>query len=521
MCWCASETDRDNCTSLPLRHYKLEAEIALMTWRVNWTDVKLAGGRLRGSAASLAVGGRRASAVTALSDEATSLAGERQQFAPVGFYKGCKVTIKRLERGRVELTRPLLLELKRMKDLEHEHVARFYGACLEQPHASLLTEYCPRGSLQDLLDNDALRLDWMFRVSLLADVVRGMHHLHSSELRSHGALKSSNCVVDSRFVLKITDFGVRELRAVERDRTAHAYWTCRLWTAPELLRAARPPPAGSQKGDVYSFGVILHEVVARRGAYWLGEGAEGTLGPREVVAGVVRGGLRPLVPSPRAPEQERAADLMRRCWAEEPAERPDFAHLKSAVRRLHAARDAGNILDNLLSRMEQYATDLESQVQERTADYLEEKRKCEELLYQLLPRQVAEALVGGRAVVAETFAEVTIYFSDIVGFTALSAASTPMQVVDLLNDLYTCFDSIVGNYDVYKVETIGDAYMVVSGLPERNETRHASEVARMALALLDAVSRFRIRHRPHDQLRLRIGLHSGTCITYYYENTKQ
>lgn len=60
-----------------------------------------------------------------------------------------------------------------------------------------------------------------------------------------------------------------------------------------------------------------------------------------------------------------------------------------------------------------------------------------------------------------------------------------------------------------QVETIGDAYMVVSGLPVRNGRLHAREVARMALALLDAVRSFRIRHRPHEQLRLRIGIHTG------------
>lgn len=100
------------------------------------------------------------------------MCGERQQFAPWAFYKGCKVAVRRMKVQRVELTRPLLLELKRMKDLEHDHLARFYGACVDPPHCALFTEYCPKGSLQDILENDAMKLDWMFKVSLMHDIVR-------------------------------------------------------------------------------------------------------------------------------------------------------------------------------------------------------------------------------------------------------------------------------------------------------------------------------------------------------------
>lgn len=64
---------------------------------------------------------------------------------------------------------------------------------------------------------------------------------------------------------------------------------------------------------------------------------------------------------------------------------------------------------------------------------------------------------------------------------------------------------------LFQVETIGDSYMVASGLPMRNGLRHAAEIARMSLALLDAVKSFTIRHKPHEQLSLRIGIHTGPC----------
>ncbi|XP_024887373.1 atrial natriuretic peptide receptor 1-like isoform X1 [Temnothorax curvispinosus] len=502
------------------RRFKLEAEIASMTWKVHWDDVIVipSAKTIRGSMYSLIAKGFRGSQMTIYSEDNASLPDgvDRNDNVPTGFYKNSKVAIKLIPRNKVEISRPLLLELKRMKDLQHDHLVRFYGACLEPPHCCLLTEYCPKGSLQDILENEQLKLDRVFRGSLIHDIVRGMAYLHASEVKSHGNLKSSNCVVDSRFVLKIADFGLHELRRSadgdeDSDQNSYAYWRKQLWTAPELLRMEIRLPEGTQKGDVYSFAIIVHEIVMRQGPFYLGDNNE--LSPKEIVEGVRRGGSSPLRPViDEASVEEEVATLMRRCWAQDSADRPDFPALKQTIRKINKDYESSNILDNLLSRMEQYATNLETLVEERTADYLEEKRKCEELLYQLLPKSVASQLILGQSVIAETYDQVTIYFSDIVGFTSLSAESTPLQVVDLLNDLYTCFDSIIENFDVYKVETIGDAYMVVSGLPERNGMNHAREIARMSLALRDTVLTFSIRHRPHEQLKLRIGMHSGPCV---------
>lgn len=72
----------------------------------------------------------------------------------------------------------------------------------------MVFEHCSRGSLQDVLVMDEIKLDWSFRLSLLTDLVRGMKYLHSSPLRVHGALSSRNCVVDARWVLKVTDYGL-------------------------------------------------------------------------------------------------------------------------------------------------------------------------------------------------------------------------------------------------------------------------------------------------------------------------
>lgn len=139
----------------------------------------------------------------------------------------------------------------------------------------------------------------------------------------------------------------------------------------------------------------------------------------------------------------------------------------------------------------------------------EEKQRADSLLYQMLPYLVAEQLKGGQSVTAEQFESVTVFFSDIVDFTQICANISPMEVTQMLNRLYGIFDNHIDKYDVYKVETIGDAYMVVSGLPEKNGHRHVTEIALMALHLVELMESLRFGSDGERDLCVRIGIHTG------------
>ncbi|XP_072021369.1 atrial natriuretic peptide receptor 1-like [Amphiura filiformis] len=426
--------------------------------------------------------------------------------------EGRTVVVKNLPISSVELSKLVLKEMRSMRSVEHANITRFIGACVDPPNICTLTEYCPKGSLQDVLQNDSFKLDTSFKHSLMTDMAKGLHYLHGSVLGIHGRLSSSNCTIDSRFVLKLTDFGLYEfIKWAKHDEGEEATQNTEklLWKAPEMLRDPNRPP--TKDGDIYSAGMILLEISTRIPPF---ENERMNLGLEEILNKLKQVTDPPLRPFVNLNDGTlELMQLVQHCWAERPDDRPTAKALLAALRKLNSREsNSENILDNLLTRMEQYANNLETLVEDRTAAFLEEKKRAETLLYEVLPKSVADQLKRGNAVDPETFQMVTIFFSDIVGFTSLSAASTPMQVVALLNDLYTCFDGIIGNFDVYKVETIGDAYMVVSGLPIPNGLSHAKEIAKMSLALLKAVDTFTIRHVPDKRLQLRAGVHSGPCV---------
>ncbi|KAK3710027.1 hypothetical protein QZH41_012417, partial [Actinostola sp. cb2023] len=442
-----------------------------------------------------------------------------------GQYKNEFVALKRLRKDTLNLSRDMLIEMKQVRDIVHVNLVQFVGVCVNSFNICIVSQYCHRGSLQvkcavtdgrcihtinEILSNDDIKLDWFFRASFANDICMGMQAIHSSPINVHGDLRSSKCLIDNRWVCKIADYGLSLIKANQRrdiETGPHAAYAKLYWKAPELLNGMQSnKETTSQPGDVYSFGIVLNELITREEPY-----STTDLSPRDVIARVcsrTKPSYRPDIPIHVT--NIPMINLMNICWDDNPQVRPSFSDIKCRLKVM--SRGKQSIVDNMLRLMENYTDQLEVIVEERTKQLAEEKSRTDQLLYKMLPRSIAESLKQGQPMIAESFKSVTIYFSDIVGFTSLASISTPLQVVHFLNDLYVNFDTIIDSFNVYKVETIGDAYMVVSGLPVPNGNKHAEEIATMSLKLLKSTMDFKIRHFESRKLEIRIGIHTGPCV---------
>ncbi len=170
---------------------------------------------------------------------------------------------------------------------------------------------------------------------------------------------------------------------------------------------------------------------------------------------------------------------------------------------------SGIYMKQYLGEVSSVNRELEHRIEIRTHELEDERNRSEQLLLSILPPPVARRLEDGEKLIADYFAEATVLFADMVGFTHMSSRLKPSKVIEVLDLLFGEFDAIADHYEVEKIKTIGDSYMAVGGVPLA-QTNHVDRVANVALEMLPTVEQ--IGRSLDLPLSARIGIHTGDVV---------
>jgi hypothetical protein len=243
-----------------------------------------------------------------------------------GKWMGAPVAIKRFLLIDVEAQREVLddflKETTLMSSLHHPNIVIFFGASKKHPHLYILTEFCERGSLYSILKNKNIALSMRKTLNMAIDTARGMSYLHSSNPPIiHRDLKTANLLVDKNWAVKVADFGLS--RVVDQSRQMTLCGTAET-AAPEVLCKSG---SYTEKADVYSFGIVLWEMISRKPLY-------PDLNFFELSQKVVHEDFRPDVkelPDKTPPELVK---LMQDCWQKRAEKRPTFDEVREILEKI-------------------------------------------------------------------------------------------------------------------------------------------------------------------------------------------
>ncbi|KAG0051950.1 hypothetical protein BGZ83_003169 [Gryganskiella cystojenkinii] len=135
----------------------------------------------------------------------------------IGVYRNLPVFVRRIGGAKVNLTRKLRVEIMDVMDLRHPKLVELVGVCLQPPDICLVYEHCSKGTLNEVLANPDLNFNWLFKLSFMSDISRGMEFLHESKIMFHGDLRSSNCLITSRWEVKVGGYGLTGLHETQRN----------------------------------------------------------------------------------------------------------------------------------------------------------------------------------------------------------------------------------------------------------------------------------------------------------------
>ena len=306
--------------------------------------------------------------------------------------------------------------------LDHPNVLKVYGVTAGDDGCEVVavTELASKGTLAELVSNPSVDINIPAKLRLGLDVASGLNYLHTLHPSEVGRkLRLHHLLLNDSYVCM--------LNCCFAPPTGSG--RSRLYMAPELLRGGKM----TQQSDMYAFGMLLWEILHRKQIYDTEDVDEIVFTVQSQTGPDL---MRPLLTEADVPASVET--LLTSCWAEDPTARPSAS---TAMQVLH-----------------------ECASQSFTGDLMLETRQQDALLRQMLPEHVVKALKEGRTPSFRKFEMVTIYFSDIQGFTSISSSQEPEQIITMLDDLFGKFDALCIKLELMKVETIGDACEILTPL---------------------------------------------------------
>ncbi|XP_055333898.1 guanylate cyclase 2G-like [Paramacrobiotus metropolitanus] len=332
-----------------------------------------------------------------------------------------------------------------------------------------------------------MTVDFDLQFAFILDILRGLRAVHRSPVKYHGNLTIHCCLIDKHFTAKIGRAGFQRLEqrlkhndiVVDDPQGQQAVY--------DVLDDEDP------KHDIQAVAFVLIYIMAHEDIIktaddlrrWRVE--QDNQLPRRLnpMFSVIEASLNPSA-----------------------SERPSAARLLITCTEAMDRTEGSNFMEKVIRRLGTYTDELDRQVATRTLQLIDEQRRCDLLLREMLPVTVIGELRSGTIPKPEMFDLATLMFTEIGGFLNVLALTEPKDVLLFLNEVYMAFDKAVDLFDVYKVETIKDSYMVVSGIPIRNGTEHAQEICGLATRLLRTYSSIQTSF---NDTAFRAGVHTGRC----------
>eukprot|EP00163_Fabomonas_tropica_P002712 TRINITY_DN120_c0_g1_i2.p1 TRINITY_DN120_c0_g1~~TRINITY_DN120_c0_g1_i2.p1 ORF type:complete len:1182 (+),score=291.70 TRINITY_DN120_c0_g1_i2:824-4369(+) len=358
-------------------------------------------------------------------------------------------------------------EIAIVSKLRHPNVLFLFGAYEKEKVPYMVTEYAPNGSLFEVLHNPGHVFGNKKKAEFARQIADGLVYLHNQKPPIvHRDLKSLNVLVDASMVCKVADFGMASFGEKGSGMSGTLPWM-----APELMKGGH----ASTSSDVYSFAIVMWEIMSRKEPYL------DLSTPKEMTNFVRQGGRPPVLDTIPGPVKT----LMEECWDPNPDKRPTMPQ----------------VLDRLAAIIVELPDDVSHSESGR------------ELLTVFTP---AEREAGSAS---KTLEHVSIFFSDIVNFTAMSAELPAGTVSEIINTQIKHLDELAKKHHITKYDTIGDAYLAIAGhnpeVERKAQEHHTVRILRFAKDVIAFVKNFPVPEDipvKYEKLSVRVGCHSGEVV---------